>query len=92
MANIKVPVRIIVGADDDQAIPEFNAQVYAANIANSTMQILPAVTHYSFLAECTMMGKIVARQVCVDPAGVDRSVIHQQVAADALKFFDDKLH
>ncbi|MFZ6745937.1 alpha/beta hydrolase family protein [Undibacterium sp. JH2W] len=91
MTSIKVPVRIVVGADDDQAIPEFNAQVYAANIANSTMQILPAVTHYSFLAECNTLGKMVARQVCVDPAGVDRAAIHQQVAADALKFFDDKL-
>ena len=92
MQNIKVPVRIVVGADDDQAIPEFNAQIYAANIAGSTMQILPAVTHYSFLAECTALGKMAVPQICADPAGVDRRALHQQVAADALKFFAVHLH
>ncbi len=91
MAAIKVPVRIVVGAADDQAIPEFNAQVYAANITGSKLLTLPAVTHYAFLDECTMLGKMVARQVCVDPAGFDRAAIHQQVAADAWNFFEDKL-
>ncbi|MFZ6655628.1 alpha/beta hydrolase family protein [Undibacterium sp. TJN19] len=92
MADIKVPVRIVVGADDDQAIPEFNAQVYAASIPGASLQILPAVTHYTFLAECTMMGKVVARQFCVDPDGLDRQATHQQVAGDALKFFRQTLH
>lgn len=91
MAAIKVPVRIVVGAADDQAIPEFNAQVYAANIAGSSLLILPVVTHYAFLAECNMLGKLAARQVCIDPAGFERTDIHRQVAADARKFFEDKL-
>ena len=91
MAAIKRPVRIVVGAADDQAIPAFNAEVYASHIPNASLQILPAVTHYTFLANCTFIGKAAAAQYCADPAGVDRELVHQQVASDALNFFNGVL-
>lgn len=92
MAAIQLPVRVVVGAADDQAIPEFNAQVYAANIPGATLQVLPGVTHYTFLASCNLRGKLVAPQFCADPEGVDRELTHQQVATDAVKFFNGVLH
>lgn len=91
MSAIKVPVRLVVGAEDDQAIPEFNAKVYAANIPSATLQILPAVTHYTFLADCNDLGKNVAKEICVDPTGVNRTTVHQQIADDAVKFFNGVL-
>jgi predicted dienelactone hydrolase len=72
LAEVKVPVRIIVGSKDDQAFPDVNA-------------------HYTFLARCNLLGRVVARSLCTDPAGIDREEVHRRVGADALKFFDRTL-
>ena len=37
------------------------------------LEVLPDVTHYSFLPNCTAFGRSVARPVCVDPDGAIRS-------------------
>jgi predicted dienelactone hydrolase len=71
LAEIKVPVRIIVGSKDDQALPN--------------------VTHYTFLARCNLLGKVVARSFCTDPDQIDREEVHRRVGTDALKFCDRTL-
>jgi predicted dienelactone hydrolase len=87
LADIRTPVRIIVGSADDQAIPDVNARPIAAAIPMAELEVLPNVTHYTFLARCTVFGRIVAQSLCSDPAGIGRGDVHARVSTDALEFF-----
>jgi predicted dienelactone hydrolase len=91
LAEVKVPVRIIVGSKDDQAVPDVNARPMAAAIPNAELEIIPNVAHYTFLARCNLLGKVVARSLCTDPDEIDRAEVHRRVSADALKFFNRTL-
>jgi predicted dienelactone hydrolase len=91
LAEVKVPVRIIVGSNDNQAFPDVNARPIASAIPNAELEIIPNVGHYTFLAQCSLLGKVVARSLCTDPDGVDREDIHKRVSSDALKFFNRTL-
>lgn len=87
LAAIAVPVQLVVGSDDDQAMARFNAEPMAAAIPGAKLRILPKVTHYSFLPTCNDRGQTYVKELCASPAGVDRDVLHQQVSADAVEFF-----
>ena len=91
LATIQAPVHIIVGAADDQTIPELNAQAMSAVIPTATLDVLPHVTHYTFLPACTLLGRIFASRYCSDPEGADRMVTHDKVSSTALHFFDATL-
>ena len=91
LAQVDVPVHIVVGSKDDQSIPELNAMPAAAAIPHAELQVLPGVTHYTFLPECRLLGAVFARQFCVDPDGIDRTAVQAAVAADAVRFFDHTL-
>ena len=91
LGAIAVPVQIVVGSDDDQAIPRFNAEPMAKVIPNARLDILPKVTHYSFLPACNDRGKNYVKELCTDPVGVDREVLHRKVSASAIKFFNQAL-
>ena len=91
LAEVKVPVRIIVGSKDDQAFPDVNARPIASAIPNAEIEIIPNVTHYTFLARCNLWGKVVARSLCIDPDEIDREEVHRSVSGDALKFFNRTL-
>jgi predicted dienelactone hydrolase len=91
LAEVKVPVRIIVGSKDDQAFPDVNARPIASAIPNAELEIIPNVAHYTFLARCNLWGKVVARSLCTDPDEIDRGEVHRKVSADALKFFNRTL-
>jgi predicted dienelactone hydrolase len=88
LAEVRVPVRIIVGSKDDQALPDVNARPIASAIPNAELEIIPNVAHYTFLARCNLLGKVVARSLCTDPDDTDREDVHRRVSVDALKFFD----
>lgn len=88
LEGIGVPVRIVVGDADDQAVPGTTARPVATAIKGAELSVLPRVTHYAFLATCTGFGRTVAKQICVDPDGVDRAALHAQVADDAVAFFN----
>ena len=91
LAEVKVPVRIIVGTKDDQAFPDVNARPIASAIPNAELEIIPNVTHYTFLARFNLLGKVVARSFCTDPDQIDREEVHRRVGTGALKFFDRTL-
>lgn len=91
LAQVDIPVHIVVGAQDDQSIPALNAMPAAAAIPRAELQVLPGVTHYTFLPECRLLGAVFARQFCVDPDGIARNAVQAGVAADALRFFDKTL-
>jgi predicted dienelactone hydrolase len=91
LAEIKVPVRIIVGSKDDQAFPDVNARPIASAIPNAELEIIPDVGHYTFLGRCSLLGRVVARSLCTDPVGIDREEVHRRVSIDALEFFNRRL-
>ena len=67
------------------------AKPVAALVPKAELQILPGVTHYTFLSTCNSVGRTVAKQICVDPEGVDRAAVHREVSTDALRFFERSL-
>ena len=91
LAHVRRPVSIVVGAEDDQAVPAANAVPIAAALAHAHLEVLPRVTHYTFLPGCTERGQLAAARLCTDLPGVDRDAVHRQVAARALQFFDQTL-
>lgn len=91
LGAIAVPVRIVVGSDDDQAAPRANAEPMVKAIPNAWLDVLPRITHYGFLPVCNDRGKRYVKELCADPVGVDREALHQDVAARAVAFFGQAL-
>ncbi|MCD8476096.1 MAG: hypothetical protein LRY40_06690 [Shewanella fodinae] len=44
--------------------------------------------HYTFLAECTDLGKAYVKTLCTDPPTVDRAQVHDSVSGQVLSFFN----
>ncbi len=88
LGDIDIPVRVVVGDQDDQALPDVTAVPVATAITRASLELLPGVGHYTFLAECTFKGRLFVKQLCTDPEGTDRRQIHNEVASDVLRFFD----
>lgn len=87
LKTIQAPVHIVVGDQDDQAIPEYNAKPIAALIPGAELEILPKVTHYTFLPTCNERGNRDIKTLCASPPGVNRDVVHRHVADMAADFF-----
>lgn len=88
---ISIPVRIVVGEEDDQAVPDSNAIPMREAIPDSDLRLLPGVGHYSFIAPCSLRGRFVAPQLCKDPPGIDRRALHGDTRADAVSYFNRTL-
>lgn len=84
---ITVPVHLVVGEDDDQAAPRWNASPVAQAIPKAKLDIYPKVTHYSFLPVCNEAGAVLVKESCTDAPGVDRRALHRKVGALAVDFF-----
>lgn len=78
LAPIEIPVHIVGGRADTVAPVPTNARRFANTIEHAQLTILEDVGHYTFLAECTEIGKNELPFVCID-SEIDRSVVHQQV-------------
>jgi pimeloyl-ACP methyl ester carboxylesterase len=63
LANIRIPVYIIVGDADGVAPPATNALVAAKSIPGAELQQLANVGHYDFVATCTEAGRKII-QIC----------------------------
>ncbi|HYH07830.1 MAG TPA: peptidase [Thermoanaerobaculia bacterium] len=91
LKDVRVPVRIVVGAGDAITPPETNALHYAKLIPGAGAVVLPGnVGHYTFLHECTARGRQIL-PICQDGEGVDRASVHRTVRQYALEFFDRTL-
>jgi predicted dienelactone hydrolase len=87
LADVKVPVRIVVGAADTVAPLQTNAVHFAQLIPQAQLKTLPGkIGHYTFLANCTPYGQRTAA-LCKDAKGVDRAQVHREVANMAYEFF-----
>jgi len=88
---IHEPVEIVVGGADPIAPANENASYVRSNIRGAKETVLPNVAHYTFLDTCTAAGKKQIGVYCEDAAGVGRDKVHEQVAAEAVEFFERAL-
>jgi len=91
LAQVEVPVQIIVGDADSIAPATASAAYCAQGIKGARLDVLPRVGHYTFLALPTAKAKAERPSLAVDLPGVDRAVIHAQVAQMAAEFFERNL-
>jgi len=91
LKGISIPTLIFVGDRDTTAPGDSNARRVAELIPGARLAVLTGVGHYTFLARCGIMGRVVASSICIEDGGVSRSDTHQQVAEDTRKFFDATL-
>lgn len=91
LREVRIPVKLIVGNDDDQGVPSMNAIPFSKLIPTNTLEILPGVGHYVFLSEGTWWGKLLAGKFLNDPKGISRIEIHKSVSKKAIDFFDQIL-
>lgn len=90
LQSIKIPFEIVVGDADKMTPAKTNAQRIAQSVKKSNLTILPNVTHYTFLGECTDFGKTIL-PICRDEQEVDRSAARQKVRQMAAEFFRKNL-
>ncbi|MCP3104696.1 dienelactone hydrolase family protein [Myxococcus sp. K15C18031901] len=88
LRDVTVPVRLYA-AEEDVVLP---ISSNAVNVRDSLPRppeytTLPRAGHYVFLAPCREKMVAVVPELCVDPTGVDRVKLHQQLADDAERFF-----
>jgi predicted dienelactone hydrolase len=89
---IREPVEIVVGDADPIAPANENADYIRANVRGARETVLPGgVSHYTFLDTCTALGKKQIGVYCADAPGVDRYKVHEQVAGQAVEFFERAL-
>ena len=90
LQSIRVPVRVVLGGGDTQVPPEPTAGVIRRLVPGATVELLPGVAHYAFLAPCTWRGRLFTRTLCRD-GGASRTAVHAAVAAEAAGFFSGRL-
>jgi predicted dienelactone hydrolase len=90
--NVRIPVFLYYGQNDQVLPPEANARHIQPLIKTLyAVKEVPHADHWVFLPPCSPE---LAREIpllCADPAGVDRAKVHAQVNADALAFFQKTL-
>ena len=91
LSKASIPMHITIGqAEDASSIDD--ARFFAQHIPNCSLSIIPGqVTHFTLLNEGTEEGKKIKPMFTVDDPSVNRSEVHQSVAAMALKFFEQTL-
>jgi predicted dienelactone hydrolase len=93
LADIRIPVEIVVGRGDTVAPPATNAQHYAALISGAKLMLLPAtVTHYTFVPACTDQGKQTLTRLCYDAPGLNRQRVQAEVGDLAAAFFGQAMN
>ena len=85
---IHIPVAIVIGDSDVMAPLKQNAARFAHTIPGATLGVLHNVRHYTFIADCTTLGRQELPQICTDVPSIDRTRIHTTVADSAAHFFD----
>lgn len=88
LSAMKAPVAIIAGEADTVAPPATNAAPAAKAIPGATIELLPGVGHYDFLANCTPAG-IEAAAIC--KTAMPKAPTHARTIEAARAFFASAL-
>ncbi len=91
LKNITAPMVFDTAKFDTVLAPQSGSSLFAQSIPGAR-EIMREVGHFSYGPACRpVIGKLLAGQVCTDPEGVDRKVVHAKVVKDATDFFNLQL-
>jgi predicted dienelactone hydrolase len=88
LQDIRIPVQLIGGDNDKVAPPEECCNWLSQHIPLCRSEIfVGGIGHYTFLQEGSEIGRTAAPELFVDPEGLRRATIHDEVASRAVNFF-----
>ncbi len=94
LAQIEVPMEIVLGTRDEMLVPSGNGEYYARYVPDCQLRVIEGAGHYIFLdlarPEALRADPALA-EIAVDPPGVDRLAVHQEVAGWMIEFFNRNL-
>lgn len=88
LSDVTIPVLVFWAGRDGILNEPVNTQFYLDGLSNATDRPMPNIGHFTFLSVCSDMLRNVARQICVDPEGVDRAAVHRTIEAETLDFLE----
>jgi predicted dienelactone hydrolase len=92
LAKVRVPVRLYRPAADEMLPHPWNAERIAQLLpVRPEYVVLDGAGHFVFLAPCPWVLALTARQICTDPAGIDRTALHERLNAEMVVFFRKSL-
>jgi predicted dienelactone hydrolase len=95
MKSINAPFVVDTAQFDEILDPTVHSSTLARQIP-SAREVVRPVGHFAYVPECRwLVGPILAKladlPLCDDPRGVDRALVHKQVAPEVVAFFDKTL-
>jgi predicted dienelactone hydrolase len=92
LEGVDAPLRLYQSGADELLHPKFDAEYVTAELPTAPEFVnLKAAGHFVFLAPCPFVMRMLARQVCADPPGVDRVALHARMNAEIVDFFSRTL-
>lgn len=92
LAQVRVPVLLYAGDDDQVLALEHNAGALKRSLPQvPEYRLLPGAGHFVFMAPCSTQMAQLLPYLCEDAEGVDRVAIHHELSVDALRFFNQIL-
>lgn len=88
LAGVQMPLRLY-RPEADEVVRYPNDAEHLKQMLPRTPEyvVLPGSGHYVFLAPCPPALARQAREICVDPPGVDRAALHARLNAEIEEFF-----
>src|SRR5262249_17207869 len=95
LKSIKTPF-VVDTAQFDESLAALSNSTNLARQIPTAKEVVRPVGHFAYVPECRwLVGPILTRltglPLCNDPQGVDRALVHRQVASDVVAFFDGTL-
>ena len=95
LKSIAAPFAVDTAQFDESLEPLSNSTNLARQIPNAREVVRP-IGHFAYVPECRwLVGPILTRvarlPLCYDPTGVDRALVHKQIAPEVVAFFDKNL-
>lgn len=95
LRSISVPFAVDTAQFDEILDPVENSTNLAREIPGAR-EVVRTVGHFAYVPECRwligpMITKLIGLPLCDDPKGVDRALVHRQVALEVVAFFDGNL-
>jgi predicted dienelactone hydrolase len=95
LRSINAPFVVDTAESDEILEAAANSSALAKRISTAR-EIVRPVGHFAYVPECkrvigTLLARAAGAPICDDPKGVDRGLLHKQVADDVIDFFGKQL-
>lgn len=88
---LNVPTKVVLAVNDQQILLSETLAALEKGIPEAMVTTIPEAGHYSFLASCTLRGKVFVDVLCRDSSNIDRDELHGRIGLDAARFFGTNL-